>query len=704
MRKIWDLVWFAVASLPLGCSSESGEGTTGDDGPGPSGCSAGYDDCGGVCVDRLGDGQNCGACGSPCAAGQVCSAGVCQTSCTEPGRTQCELSCVDLLTNPSHCGGCGVFCAGGQTCQSGICVDAGTGGSGAGTGGAGLGTGGDVLGTGGDALGTGGADLGTGGTDGTLSTEIVIEEGQTGQCDVDGIVESTNGGFSGSGYLNSDNASGAGIEWAVDVGEAGAYALEFAYANGGDARPADVFVGGAVVQAGLSFPTTADWTTWSTVAVDVTLAAGENRIVLSATSAAGLANIDSLTVSGAAVAAFDCGGNQGTGGMDGTGGMGTGGMGTGGMGTGGSGGGSDLADEYPCDGSTAGYDYVVDGSGNSHTVNGSGNYSFQDAYSTALGTGNRSVLVLSSGDVSGAAQIRIRENTVLNVCGTINVTNNVSGSDRSPAFARSASNIQIPHFNLTGSAQYGMFFREVHDVHLGEININGTSGLGIRIDNNPGNNCWGTCNQNTNISIDNVSVSNTGGHGVETYGVDGLTIGTVTARNTTNAGLLLNATINATVGMVDGEDVATGNGYATFRVANQAGKIGNSWPAGNIHVGTVRARRGGRGIFCVSDSGGTTIDNVDIADTGNNSMLLENCHNFRVAAVSGTVDGGGGIIITQRSDEHTPTSNVTLQNLTANGVSVDGRCGLGAGNVICNMSGNYTVPGGACLAVQATCP
>ncbi len=701
MRRILSLVLFSVAALPLGCSSEPGEDANQ---PGPEGCAAGYQDCGGFCVDLSGDGMNCGACGTSCAADQVCSTGVCQTGgCVEPGRTQCDASCVDLMTNPSHCGACGVFCSAGQTCQSGLCVDAGTGGSG--TGGAGVGTGGDLSGSGG--LGTGGTDVGAGGqgTGGALSTDVIIQEGETGQCDVDGIIESTNGGFSGSGYLNSDNAAGAGIEWAVSVGEAGTYSLGFAYANGGaEDRPADVLVGGAVASSGLSFPSTTDWTSWSTASVDVMLAAGENRIVLRATSAAGLSNIDSLTVSGAAVAALDCGGNVGTGGMDGTGGMGSGGMGSGGTGTGGSGGDGGLADDYPCDGSTDGYDYVIDGSGNSHTVNGSGSYSFEQAYSTALGSGNRSVLVLSSGDVSSGSQIRIRENTLLNVCGTINVTNSGGGSDRSPAFARSASNIRIPHFNLTGVAQYGMFFREVHDVHLGEININGTGGLGIRIDNNPSNNCWGTCNQNTNITIDTVNVSNTGGHGVETYGVDGLTIGTVTARNVTNAGLLLNATINATVGMVDGEDVATGNGYATFRVANQAGKIGSSWPAGNIHVGTVRSRRGGRGIFCVSDSGGTTIDNVDLANNGNNSMLLENCHNFRVAASSGTVSSGGAIIITQRSDEHTPTSNVTLQNLTVNGTTVDGRCGLGSGNVICNLSGNYSVPGGACLTNQNSCP
>ncbi len=240
------------------------------------------------------------------------------------------------------------------------------------------------------------------------------------------------------------------------------------------------------------------------------------------------------------------------------------------------------------------------------------------------------------------------------------------------------------------------------DLHLGEINIDGTAGIGIRIDNNPEPNCWGRCNRVTEIRLDDVSVSNTGGHGVETYGVDGLTIGTVTARNVTNAGLLLNATINATVGTVDGEDVATGNGYATFRVANEAGKIDDAWPAGNIHVGTVRARRGGRGIFCVSDSGGTTIDHVDLADTGGDSMLLENCHNMRLAAVSGTVNDGGGIWITYRDAEHTPSTNVTLQNIEANGISIgESKCGTNI--LICNMSGDASI-NGCSGTVQESCP
>ncbi|MGN9768562.1 hypothetical protein ACTMS2_25770 [Micromonospora sp. SD12] len=46
--------------------------------------------------------------------------------------------------------------------------------------------------------------------------------------------------------------------------------------------------------------------------------------------------------------------------------------------------------------------------------------------------------------------------------------------------------------------------------------------------------------------------------------------------------------------------------------------MGSGYPT-NVRVGTVRARGGGRGIFCVSESGGAAIDRADIADTGKGS-------------------------------------------------------------------------------------
>lgn len=168
------------------------------------------------------------------------------------------------------------------------------------------------------AVGTGGGTSGGDGSGGSggenFFTEIVIEEGQPGQCSVDGVVEFVNGGFSGTGYLNTDNVSGAGIEWALNIGEAGTYVLEFVYANGGVARPAEVVVNGESDPVAVEFPPTADWSTWTSVTVSLTLGVGENRVVLRATGSEGLANIDRLVVTGAAVAPFDCNGADGNGG------------------------------------------------------------------------------------------------------------------------------------------------------------------------------------------------------------------------------------------------------------------------------------------------------------------------------------------------------------------------------------------------------
>ena len=181
-----------------------------------------------------------------------------------------------------------------------------------------------------------------------------------------------------------------------------------------------------------------------------------------------------------------------------------------------------------------------------------------------------------------------------------------------------------------------------------------------------------------NIQIDNVYVEGTGTHGVETYGVNNLTIGTVTARRTKDSGLLLNQTTNATIGTVDAIDAAigtgTGNGYAAFRMANRNGRIGETgtlaslYPV-NIRVGQVIASGGGRGIFCVSESGGAVIDRVDIRNTMGNSILLENCYNVTIAQQQSIVTGGGELRLAARTDF--PNSrDIFLKNLTLTNVTV----------------------------------
>lgn len=80
-----------------------------------------FETCGNRDVDISLDPDHCGACGTSCAAGEVCSAGSCQPSCGA-GLTQCDRSCADLSTHPSHCGACNQGCIAGQQCINGTCT------------------------------------------------------------------------------------------------------------------------------------------------------------------------------------------------------------------------------------------------------------------------------------------------------------------------------------------------------------------------------------------------------------------------------------------------------------------------------------------------------------------------------------------------------------------------------------------------------
>jgi hypothetical protein len=341
---------------------------------------------------------------------------------------------------------------------------------------------------------------------------------------------------------------------------------------------------------------------------------------------------------------------------------------------------------YPCNGSSAGYDAVVSNSGASWTVVNGGREVYagtelQEALTRAyasLGanrTSKQKVLVQGSGDVPANAQLAIPSYTVVNVCGTINVAGTPSGSDRSPFYARNARDIEIPNLTLTGSPQYGLFFRQTNNIRLGQIELRLTrsAGIGIRVDSGPSASTQTTFNEN--LTIDRVVGSGMGSHVVETYGIKGIKIGTVEGRDVGECGLLLNRSIDATIDLVTCTGCATGTGYAAFRVANSVGKVGNAFPAGNIHVRKVVARGGGRGIFSVSGSGGLTIDEIDIADTGNSPILLQNAYNTTLAAKSGTVSKGliqlSNDTDNTNSGTYPPSQNVTLQNLTlSNGASV----------------------------------
>lgn len=112
-------------------------------------------------------------------------------------------------------------------------------------------------------------------------------------CSVDGVLlESTNGGFFGEGYVNTDNTLGASVSWVLSSSIAQRASLTFRYANGGaNARNGNIKINGQEVGSAL-FETTGAWTTWELFTINVELTAGTNELLIEATGAEGLANID----------------------------------------------------------------------------------------------------------------------------------------------------------------------------------------------------------------------------------------------------------------------------------------------------------------------------------------------------------------------------------------------------------------------------
>ncbi|MDO8835706.1 MAG: carbohydrate-binding protein [Vicinamibacterales bacterium] len=104
-------------------------------------------------------------------------------------------------------------------------------------------------------------------------------------------------GFTGEGFVDTDNKVGSHVEMAFDAPAAGSYLLEARYAHGkDDTRPAEVRVNGVIVESAFAFPPTGFWTRWTYLALPkpVALKQGRNVVRFTATGPEGLANLDHI--------------------------------------------------------------------------------------------------------------------------------------------------------------------------------------------------------------------------------------------------------------------------------------------------------------------------------------------------------------------------------------------------------------------------
>ncbi|MDH7445529.1 carbohydrate-binding protein [Aquimarina sp. 2201CG14-23] len=133
---------------------------------------------------------------------------------------------------------------------------------------------------------------------------ITIQENTTGFCSNDGSIDNNHVGHTGTGFANTDNAFGNGINWKID-GTAGSYTISWRYASSSN-RSAKLVVDGSTIANNISFNNTGNWTSWDTESVTVNLSAGVKDIRLEATNSSGLGNIDYMKVTGPNVAAYAC--------------------------------------------------------------------------------------------------------------------------------------------------------------------------------------------------------------------------------------------------------------------------------------------------------------------------------------------------------------------------------------------------------------
>lgn len=142
---------------------------------------------------------------------------------------------------------------------------------------------------------------------------------------------------------------------------------------------------------------------------------------------------------------------------------------------------------------------------------------YLSAINAALGaitTGQR-VSVMASGSI-GASTISISSGKTFEVCGTIDVGNR---SGRGAIESTGTTGVTIPYLTMTGNPYFGLLFYGTRDLTLGKITMNLSGGMGIRFHRDEP--------MNYNVKMDTISVTGAGSHAVETWNIDGLTIGSV---------------------------------------------------------------------------------------------------------------------------------------------------------------------------------
>jgi pectate disaccharide-lyase len=114
-----------------------------------------------------------------------------------------------------------------------------------------------------------------------------------------GSVSTEYSGYTGSGFVDTVNATGSYAEIEFGRQSAGTEMMVVRYAQGKtDNRTVSVTLNGIVVISSMDFPPTGSFTSWQLVSNSIPVAAGRNVLRLTALTSGGLANLDHFEITG----------------------------------------------------------------------------------------------------------------------------------------------------------------------------------------------------------------------------------------------------------------------------------------------------------------------------------------------------------------------------------------------------------------------
>ncbi len=297
------------------------------------------------------------------------------------------------------------------------------------------------------------------------------------------------------------------------------------------------------------------------------------------------------------------------------------------------------------------------------------------AINNCIGTGNREVHVLVGGTLS--EQINLQPGLTL-YCHNVTFNKNHSGYG---FFRDGAGPIKIYDMTLNNNSNMGIRTSRASDIYIQNVKIYGGS-IGIRIDSHPSR-PYEDGRWVYNVHVQDCRFENGSSHGVETYGVDNFKAYGIVARNMGECGVLLNKTINGTIGTVDAYRCSYGGGYAGLRFANTCSQV---------TADKLIARECGRGYFVLTGSNNCHLNNAQITDCTNIGIWLENVTNCSVKAGctnSGVAVTGSGSYANVASS--CSGGNVTYYRIQnrATGLFLDGM-GRTVNGEACGQYGNTT--------------